>query len=86
MLSASIIASIVALATPGHQCAAISNVSNAVAFTSPTGVKVARYSDMGGPALQYRVPVPPAARAAEALLQIGDAGPKVRVACRKVVR
>lgn len=84
MLTAATIASIIALATPGHQCAAISNVSNTTAWTTPTGVVTARYRDMGGPALQYRVAVPPTARAAERLLTVGDVGPKVRIACRRL--
>lgn len=69
---------------PGVTCATINNTSNvAVWRTATSPVRSATYRDQGGPRLIFSRPVPRAVRAAEAKLQIGAPGPKVRTACSR---
>lgn len=83
---------IVSLATvfTGSPCAAIDNGPNVAVWTERVGTEYQTYSttyrDMGGPRLQYvgRGPWGSARadlRYAEASLQLGKAGHKVRIAC-----
>ena len=88
-----LIATIMAIATiatgQDTTCAAINNVSNTAAWVTPSGqVRTSTYTDMDR--IRYADAPGPRANAAwkalhaaEKSLQKGDAGPKVRIACRK---
>lgn len=75
--------------THGSTCAVINNVSNEAAWATPSGqVRTTTYTDMDR--IRYAdAPGPKqgaawrALHGAERALQRGDAGPKVRIACRK---
>jgi hypothetical protein len=69
-------------ATAHGQCATINNTTNTATWKNAHGVvQSATYRDLGGPRLVFSRPVPRAVRAAEAKLQLGAPGPKVRTAC-----
>ncbi len=74
---------LLAPATAHATCATIDNVSNTATWTSAGRTHTATYRDAGGPRLIFSRPVPAAVRAAEAKLQLGAPGPKVRTACVK---
>lgn len=89
MLLATITAIAAIATTNGSTCAAINNTSNVAAWVTPSGqVRTTTYRDMDR--IIYRDAPGPRANAAwkalhaaERALQQGEAGPKVRIACRK---